>query len=185
MLKDFRRRFSRRLTSKVPSALHKYLCELICRHICQVVDRRRGSSAKRAGEGSVGCNQSDMKQYLQFEGINTTQLTSACRVQCAAVGKGGFKAESRGVVFLAWMLCLSVIPAGKQTNKDEVLQAAALLDPQWPPGATPTDRRRLSLTAIHKKTHLLPFRRIGRHATRHLFVDTSVRVPAISTKNKQ
>jgi len=90
---------------------------------------RRGSSAKRAGEGSVGCNQSDMKQYLQFEGINTTQLTSACRVQCAAVGKGGFKAESRGVVFLAWMLRLSVIPAGKQTNKDEVLQTAALLDP--------------------------------------------------------
>jgi len=63
--------------------------------------RRRGWSAKGAGEGSVGCNQSDMKQYLQFEGINTTQLTSACRVQCAAVGKGGFKAEKRGVVFLA------------------------------------------------------------------------------------
>jgi len=51
--------------------------------------RRRGWGSKGAGEGSVGCNQSDMKQYLQFEGINTTQLTSACRVQCAAVGKGG------------------------------------------------------------------------------------------------
>lgn len=104
------------------------------------------------------------------------QLTSVTRVHCATDGGRRGEVCCRRVVFLAWMLRPSVIPAGKQTNKDEALQSAIASDLSDSGGSPPSsphthrrlitpclpDRRLLLLAAI--LAHTLPCR----HATRHL-----------------